>query len=183
MSTTTRNKFKSILRTICFLLIGVLAASTGALRANAQEKRPGSPGKVRNPEATQLGPRNQGGGYFCQQQLKDLSITQRTTRRYEFRFHTVCSTPVTIEFFKKPPVSLNPPRFEKPQYGKDEPLVPVITTGLIGDRTDHLLYANLAGIDAVWDYYLITVQDASGNKFYRTGSLSLESLRPIRITR
>lgn len=122
-----------------------------------------------------------GKGFFCRQTISDLTITQRRTGVYEFRFRTACATPVTIEFFKEPPVSLNPPRFKKPQYERDEPLVPVLTTGLIGDRTEHQLFANHAGHDRRWDYYLITVEDASGNRVYKTGSLSLDSVRSVHL--
>src|SRR5262245_34759453 len=62
---------------------------------------------------------------FCQQKISDLSIIQQGAGRYEFQFHTACSTPVTIEFSEQPPVSLSPPRFKKLPYDPSKPLVPV----------------------------------------------------------
>src|SRR5262249_17784628 len=117
---------------------------------------------------------------FCQQKISDLSIIQQGAGRYEFQFRTSCSTPVTIEFSEQPPPSLIPPPFKKLPYDPSKPLVPVITTGLIGDRTEHNLTANL-GADKRVDYYIITVKDALGNQVYKAGSLTLDSVRDFKV--
>ncbi|MBI3650662.1 MAG: hypothetical protein HY231_06395 [Acidobacteria bacterium] len=147
--------------------------------ATAQEK---APGQQRGRSAVSDSARIQqvDKRFFCQQKINDLSIVQKGAGRYTFYFRTPCSTPVTIEFSETPPVSLNPPRFKKMPYDPNKPLVPVITTGLIGDRTEHDLTANL-GADKRVDYYLITVEDGAGNKIYHTGSLALDSVRDFRV--
>jgi hypothetical protein len=157
-------------------LMIALAIVSGTLEsaATAQEKQPERQ-RSRASISDSVRKEKTGQRFFCQQKISDLSIIKKAAGRYDFRFRTTCSTPVTIEFSETPPVSLNPPRFKKLPYDPNKPLVPVITTGLIGDRTEHDLTANL-GADKRVDYYIITVEDAAGNKVYHTGSLALDSV-------
>jgi hypothetical protein len=183
MKTTKCNVSRIVTRATSLLIIVLFAAAirqTGGFRALAQERRPyRGIGNMPISEVAKAKDENRTNKYFCQQKISDLSILQRGAGSYEFVFRTTCATPVTIEFSDQPPVSLSPPRFKKAPYDPNKPLVPVITTGLIGDRTEHDLYANL-GTDKQVDYYIITVKDGLGNHVYKAGSLVLDSVRTVR---
>lgn len=179
MRTIKLNISKIITRATYFLLIGLFVSAIGqsaGLTANAQEKSPDRKrGRISISDSVKATNETRYRTLACQQKINDLSIVRYAAGRYEFRFRTPCPTHVTIEFSDQPPVSLNPPRFKKAPYDPNKALVPTITTGLIGERTEHNLQANL-GADKQVDYYIITVEDALGNKVYKAGSLVLDSV-------
>ncbi len=183
MRTTKLNISKLITRATFFLLIGLLVIAIGqtvGLTASAQEGPPArGTGKI-SIDAAKARQENSYRLYSCQQKINDLTIVRHPADRFEFLFRTPCATHVTIEFSDQPPVSLSPPRFKKAPYNPNKALIPTITTGLIGERTEHDLYAHLGPGKEV-DYYIITVQDALGNKVYKAGSLVLESVSPDRV--
>lgn len=185
MRTNKFNIFRIITKTTHFLLIGLFVIAIGQTAgrtASAQERGPArGSGKISiSKEAVKESKESRYSTYACQQKINDLTIVQHPADRYEFLFRTPCATHVTIEFSDQPPVSLSPPRFKKGVYDPNKALVPTITTGLIGERTEHNLQAHL-GPDKEVDYYIITVQDALGNKVYKAGSLVLDSVRPDRV--
>lgn len=184
MRTTKLNISKRISRTILFLLVGLFVMAIGqtaSLTASAQEpeKAKGS-GRISTSDSVKAINETRYRILACQQKINDLTIVQHPAGRYEFLFRTPCATHVTIEFSDQPPVSLSPPRFKKATYDPNKALIPTITTGLIGERTEHNLQAHL-GPNKEVDYYIITVQDALGNKVYKAGSLVLDSVRDFKV--